>query len=771
MKYHKNLLNVLTLIALCCPYTRAEVILNPSFEFEHGGLMPNGYDISGWVTWGMPDNWAWRNFGNTNGHGVRVDALSSGWSSDGDWSLYIFASTAGGHQPGHYIEFYQFVDLTDVDAIVFDVRLRGGIYTNSYFAVDSQKVWVHNQAGWLPNVIVDVGNFSGIHEIALGVEVFEAFGDTADGWTHFDNIRAVLDPATLLGIEIIGPEEVTGNFSARFKAIAYNDSDITADITDWVIWSVEPQTYASIDENGLLHTGDINIPKDLTIHAKYTIGDVTFEADTIVRITLPYILYVPTNYATIQEAINAAEDSDMVIVADGIYTGPGNRDIDFKGKAIIVRSESGPENCIIDCNGTEDDRHRGFYFHTDERASSIVKGFTITNGYGGTGGAIFCKRSSPMIANCIIADNGAKRYGGGIACRYRCWPTISDCTISDNSAEEGGGLMGCEGSISNCTITGNSARLWGGGLSSCFGSISNCTITGNSARLWGGGLSDCFASISNCTITGNSARLWGGGLSDCFGSISNCTITGNSALDSGGGLSYCSGSISNCIIWNNVADRDAQLYRSAVPNYSCIQDWTSGGQGNISTDPCFVEAGYWDSNEVWVEGDYHLLRTSPCVDAGTDANNYSDIEGNARPFDFPGVDNNGELPEFDMGAYELVPVEAKMQLTPQTLNCSGKGKWVKAHITIAEGFYPEDVDVNEPAIAYPMEAESEYITVLGGDKSPVRLEVVFGQEAFCDSITDDYLDVTVIGSLITGEYFSATDTIRIISQRPPRRGK
>ena len=174
---------------------------------------------------------------------------------------------------------------------------------------------------------------------------------------------------------------------------------------------------------------------------------------------------------------------------------------------------------------------------------------------------------------------------------------------------------------------------------------------------------------------------------------------------------------------------------------------------------------------MWVDGDYHLLEGSPCIDAGTDANNYSDIEGNARPFDFPGVDNNGELPEFDMGAYELVPVEAKMQLTPQTLNCSGKGKWVKAHITIAEGFYPEDVDVNEPAIAYPMEAESEYITVLGGDKGPVKLEVVFGREAFCDSITDDYLDVTVIGSLTTGEYFSGIDTIKIISQRPARRGK
>ncbi|MHC4157864.1 MAG: choice-of-anchor Q domain-containing protein [Planctomycetota bacterium] len=165
------------------------------------------------------------------------------------------------------------------------------------------------------------------------------------------------------------------------------------------------------------------------------------------------------------------------------------------------------------------------------------------------------------------------------------------------------------------------------------------------------------------------------------------------------------------------------------------------------------------------------MRGSPCVDAGTDVNNYSDIEGNARPFDFPGVDNNGELPEFDMGAYELVPIESKMQLTPQKLNCKSKGNWVKAHITLPEGFYAEDIDVNEPAVAYPMETESEYIKVISSGDGLVRLEIAFDRQAFCDSIIDDYLDVTVIGSLTTGRYFYGIDTIRIITQRPPRRGR
>ena len=55
------------------------------------------------------------------------------------------------------------------------------------------------------------------------------------------------------------------------------------------------------------------------------------------------------DYITIQEGIDAAVGGDEVVVADGTYTGDGNRDIDFMGKAITVKSENGAEDCIIDC--------------------------------------------------------------------------------------------------------------------------------------------------------------------------------------------------------------------------------------------------------------------------------------------------------------------------------------------------------------------------------------------------------------------------------------
>jgi hypothetical protein len=88
-----------------------------------------------------------------------------------------------------------------------------------------------------------------------------------------------------------------------------------------------------------------------------------------VALDIPCTLYVPTQYETIQAAIDAAEDLDTVVVSPGRYTGQGNRDLDFKGKAITVQSidPSDPNvvtATVIDCNGTQDDPHRGFHFHS-----------------------------------------------------------------------------------------------------------------------------------------------------------------------------------------------------------------------------------------------------------------------------------------------------------------------------------------------------------------------------------------------------------------------
>jgi len=187
-----------------------------------------------------------------------------------------------------------------------------------------------------------------------------------------------------------------------------------------------------------------------------------------VKLRIGGLLCVPQQFPTVQGAVETANDYDLVLVADGIYAGDGNRDIDFSGKAITVRSESGPENCIIDCNATEDEHHRGFRFTNGESRVTVLDGFTIINGCTPMGGGIFCYASSPTITNCIIRCS-AMHSGGGIYCS-ESGTTITNCTVTAGSAEFGGGIF-CGGSgrpigfdrrtgytISSSTISGNFAE-------------------------------------------------------------------------------------------------------------------------------------------------------------------------------------------------------------------------------------------------------------------------------------------------------------------------
>jgi hypothetical protein len=200
--------------------------------------------------------------------------------------------------------------------------------------------------------------------------------------------------------------------------------------------------------------------------------------------TLPFVaspcwaktIRVPTDSSSIQAGINGAEDGDSVLVADGVYTGEGNRDIPFLGKEVVVLAENGADYAIIYSEGDAENYHRGFQFTSSETRKSRLEGFTIMSGYAHDGGAITCTdSSSPTIANCIIKDNKAKLSGSALNC-HNSSPEILNCIFMGNEAEDG--TITCSGDqasprIANCTISENVADQ--GGAIFC-GSSHECVV-------------------------------------------------------------------------------------------------------------------------------------------------------------------------------------------------------------------------------------------------------------------------------------------------------
>ena len=203
---------------------------------------------------------------------------------------------------------------------------------------------------------------------------------------------------------------------------------------------------------------------------------------------------VPEKYPTIQAAIDACVDGDQVVVAPGVYTGDGNRDIRFSGKAITVRSDdpNDPDivmTTVVDCNGTEEDQHCGFVFNRSENPDSVLSGLTITRGCNGRGGAIYCyDYASPSIINCRIVGNSASSGGGMV--NWGSDATVINTIFSGNVANnQGGGLYNIEGhpAIINCNFINNSANDAGGLYSMVYNpTITNCIIWGNSPDQVGG---------------------------------------------------------------------------------------------------------------------------------------------------------------------------------------------------------------------------------------------------------------------------------------------
>jgi hypothetical protein len=151
---------------------------------------------------------------------------------------------------------------------------------------------------------------------------------------------------------------------------------------------------------------------------------------------------------TVQEALKIAKDSDVVELADGVYSGPGNEDIDFLGKRVTLRSQSGdPDRCEITILHTVY-RRRAFVFQSGEDSLTVVRGIKVNDGTGGYWPQPDRRSLSP----------GSATYGGAIICRGGASPLLIDCVFVHNAATEGGVALCIEGaspSFVGCTFFDN----------------------------------------------------------------------------------------------------------------------------------------------------------------------------------------------------------------------------------------------------------------------------------------------------------------------------
>jgi hypothetical protein len=295
----------------------------------------------------------------------------------------------------------------------------------------------------------------------------------------------------------------------------------------------------------------------------------TLSALITLSITLPALAtdrLVPSQYSTIQAAIDAAGAGDVVQISPGSYAGP----IDLKGKAITVRGTVDAVNVILSGGGSV------VRCISQETAATVIENLTITGGSAVIGGGVRIEASSPTIRNCRIVGNSATAsmgvsdaYGAGVAVSGGS-PKILSCLIASNTltvptdgyyrpAGYGAGLslQGTDALVADCNITGNystaSSGCYGFGAGASVGTggrptFTRCTFSANvvSNQLYqycwysDTGMAMSFATGASAVLDGCEFRQHGNSLGGCGGPaviamrsnpnlvyVSNCLFCGN----------------------------------------------------------------------------------------------------------------------------------------------------------------------------------------------------------------------------------------------------
>ncbi len=232
------------------------------------------------------------------------------------------------------------------------------------------------------------------------------------------------------------------------------------------------------------------------------------------------------------------------MIIDNIYA-PSGGAICAAGE-LIVNGGLFMNNCATKTSGAA--------FHCTNN-TSISNSIIIGNKSSTEAGAIMAAGSINFEMNNVVFSNNTSKLNGGALSVFHenTKATINDCVFYQNESEMSGAGIFSNGitTITNCNFVGNVANNYGGAIfnyqnSSC--TLNNCVFQNNGSAESGGGIYNgdniTLMSISNCEITGNTAK-YGAGISTVADiiAIKNTTITGNHATENAGGLNIRAGKL------------------------------------------------------------------------------------------------------------------------------------------------------------------------------------------------------------------------------------
>jgi hypothetical protein len=414
---------------------------------------------------------------------------------------------------------------------------------------------------------------------------------------------------------------------------------------------------------------------------------------------------VPSQYETIQMAIDSSTDGDTIIILPGYYSGYGNYNLDLHGKTLTIQSTlpTAPEvieSTIIDCS--DDNAQTGIRFQGYPYSTTIIDGLTFWGGsVPGNGGIIYCSNAGPTIRNCNFEFSSAN-YGGILYCENNSNLTLINCIFSYGTATHGSIIYSRDSKITaqDCEFVDNLCNDYGGAIQlensiifftdcklannvqseqCCDGSvlyadmrsklmIKHCEFTGNYTN--GGSVIETETNINleNCKFISNTTLNGPTVLCGSSSVFRNCLFAGNYNPSGKYGVVSARYSPStslrffNCTFTQNRGYQNNQmgpdggtLYNSILwPDvntdrlnlfYCDAASLHQQGIGNINQEPLFVDNGYWQG-DVFVAGDYQLQLESSCINAGNP--NCIAEQSETDLADQPRI----KLGRIDMGCYE-----------------------------------------------------------------------------------------------------------------------